>query len=483
MVITEQLSLEKKLQILGDAAKYDVACTSSGASRSSNQFSMGNAVKAGLCHSFTADGRCISLLKILMTNECIYNCKYCINRTINDNLRTTFTPEEVAKLTMEFYRRNYIEGLFLSSGVYPTPQIAAERMLEAVKLLRSKYHFGGYIHVKAIPGVDQVTLIETGWLVDRMSVNLECATSAGLRDLAPNKTRNNILLPMRFIQNAIAADKGHLLEDRQFNLNKSRIQGANSTKQLAQAMGGVGGSEFRAFNSLSRPKDALKHFVSAGQSTQMIIGATKENDYQIMSVTEGLYQKFNLKRVFYSAFINVNEDEGMPHWSGRQLLDREHRLYQADFLIRFYKYNIDELLSEEHPNFNMLVDPKCDYALRHLEIFPVEINKATYHQLLRVPGIGVKSAQRIVAARRTCNLDFRDLKKIGVVLKRAVYFITCKGRMEYPIEMTQDNIMRYLVDDSKRKALQGETVSYKQLSLFDLQGGEGADWSERISHG
>lgn len=457
MVIGEKLTIEEKLRILGDAAKYDVACTSSGTDRSGSGFSMGNAVQAGLCHTFSADGRCISLLKILMTNECIYQCKYCVNRAENDIVRATFTPEEVARLTIGFYRRNYIEGLFLSSGVYPTPQAAAERMLLAVRLLRTKYGFGGYIHIKSIPGADEATLTELGWLADRMSVNLELPTADSLRALAPNKTRKSLLSPMRFIQNGIRRDHQEplLLPDK---------------KQETGAL-------VSSAPQYLRPRDAMKHFVPAGQSTQMIIGATPESDYQIMSVTESLYQRFSLKRVFFSSFINVNQDADLPNPVGRALLDREHRLYQADFLLRYYRFSVDELLSPERPDFNLLVDPKCDYALRHLELFPMEINRASYADLLRVPGIGVKSAQRIVKARRTCILDFPDLKKIGVVLKRAVYFITCKGRMQYPIRLTEDNLTNYLIDEEKRKELSGERLTYRQLSLFDY----GRETNTRLS--
>lgn len=468
MIIGEKLSTEQKLEILGDAAKYDVACTSSGVDRQGNGSSMGNAVKAGLCHSFTADGRCISLLKILMTNECIYQCKYCINRAANDVLRATFTPEEVASLTIEFYKRNYIEGLFLSSGIYPTPQEAAERMLEAVRLLRTKYRFNGYIHVKTIPGADEATTNEIGWLADRMSVNLELPTSESLKKLAPNKNRKNILTPMRFIQNGINSNNGNLLTIGAYRA--SRGQALPAAGQLIGEQQTQLAKPAETGSWLTKPADSMKYFVPAGQSTQMIIGATPDTDFQIMSVTESLYQKFDLKRVFYSSFINVNHDSDMPEWEdgGSRLLAREHRLYQADFLLRYYRFSVGELLSPSKPDFNMLVDPKCDYALRHLELFPVEINKVPYGMLLRVPGIGVKSAQRIMQARRSCVLDFPDLKRMGVVLKRAVFFITCKGKMMYRIKMTEDNITDYLIDDDRRRALAGDRITYRQLSLFDL---------------
>ncbi len=420
------MPLMEKLGILSDAAKYDVACTSSGVERKGNGKQMGNCISAGICHSFSSDGRCISLLKILFTNECIYDCKYCLNRRSNDVRRATFTPEEVCTLTMEFYRRNYIEGLFLSSGILNNPDFTMELLYRTVYLLRNKYGFQGYIHLKAIPGADQLLIERAGYLVDRMSVNLELPTAEGLRELAPNKHRKNILAPMRQIQTGITQNK----------------------------------------NEITLYKHA-PHFVSGGQSTQMIIGATPENDYQIMSVAQALYQKFELKRVFYSAFVNVTGDKALPTLAQGPPLLREHRLYQADWLLRFYGFDAQELLSEKNPYFNVLLDPKADWALRHLEYFPIEINKAPYHMILRVPGIGVKSAGRIVAARREANLNFDNLKKMGVVLKRALYFITCGGRMMYPIHFSEDYIARNLVDERQKPNLFGEQMSYRQMTLFD----------------
>ena len=419
-------SIMEKLGILTDAAKYDVACTSSGVERKGDGRSLGNCVQAGICHSFAADGRCISLLKILLTNECIYDCKYCQNRCSNDVPRATFTPEEVCTLTMEFYRRNYIEGLFLSSGVLQSPGFTMELIYRTIWLLRNKYHFNGYVHVKAIPGADGELIRKVGFLVDRMSINLELPTAEGLRELAPNKHRKTILGPMRQIQNGIQSNKEELVVYRH------------------------------------APK-----FVSGGQSTQMIIGATPESDYQIMQVTQGLYQRFELKRVFYSAFVNVNEDKSLPMLPGGPPLLREHRLYQADGLLRFYGFQADELLDEKRPFFNVLLDPKEDWAVRHLGQFPVEINRASYQMLLRVPGIGVKSARRIVAARRSTNLRFEDLKKIGVVLKRAVYFITCNGRMMYPTRLEEDYIVRNLTSEKDRIQFGSDGMSYRQMSLFD----------------
>ena len=416
----------EKLTILSDAAKYDVACTSSGVDRKGNGHGMGNSIAPGICHTFSADGRCISLLKILFTNECIFRCAYCQNNCNNDVPRASFTPDEVCTLTMEFYRRNYIEGLFLSSGILISPNYTMELIYQTLYQLRVRHHFNGYIHVKAIPGADPVLIEKVGFLADRMSINLELPTADGLKTLAPNKSRKTILKPMRLIQNGIMENQNELMVYHK------------------------------------TPK-----FVPAGQSTQMIIGATPENDYQIMHVSEALYEKFHLKRVFYSAFINVNGDSSLPVLPGGPPLLREHRLYQADWLLRYYRFHVDELLSEDRPNFNIYLDPKCDWALRHLDTFPVEINRASYQTLLRVPGIGYKSAQRIVAARRDAALTFDDLKKIGVVLKRALYFITCSGRMMYRTKLDEDYICSHLMADHTQVPTELRNSGYQQLSLFD----------------
>ena len=423
---TGTMSLMDKLGILTDAAKYDVACTSSGVDRRNDGTGIGNAVKSGICHSFSSDGRCISLLKILFTNECIYDCKYCVNRRSNDVPRASFTPEEVCELTIEMYRRNYIEGLFLSSGILYSPTYTMELIYRVIYLLRTKYRFQGYIHVKAIPGADQEIIERLGFLADRMSINLEFPTAEGLKKLAPNKHRKNILTPMRMIQNGIKQSKDEIVVYR------------------------------------NAPR-----FVSGGQSTQMMIGATPESDYQIVQVAESLYKKFELKRVFYSAFVNVNGDKELPALPSGPPLLREHRLYQADFLMRFYGFEAGELLDEARPNFNVFLDPKADWAIRHLELFPVEVNQADYQLLLRVPGIGVKSAQRIVRARRTAYLNFEDLKKIGVVLKRALYFITCGGRMMYRTKIEEDYIVRNLTAVKEKLPFDADGMTYKQLSLFD----------------
>ena len=427
MRIQKEKTIYEKLMILTDAAKYDVACTSSGTSRQGDGTGMGSCEKAGICHSFSADGRCISLLKILFTNECIYDCKYCINRRTNDVERTSFTPDEICTLTMEFYRRNYIEGLFLSSGILISPDYTMELIYGALYKLRTQYRFQGYIHVKAIPGADPDLIRRIGFLSDRMSVNLELPTAEGLRRLAPHKTRKKILAPMRLVQN-----------------------GRQENKQ-----------ELQLYRNAPR-------FVPAGQSTQMIIGATPETDYQILQVAESLYKNFDLKRVFYSAFVHVNEDKDLPARTGDgPPLLREHRLYQADWLLRYYHFQAEELLSEQEPNFNILFDPKCNWALKHLEWFPVEINRADYRTLLRVPGIGYKSAQRIVKARRLGILDFPDIKKMGVVLKRAQYFITCGGRTLYPMRMEEDYITRNLLSAGEKIPKEITEMGYRQLSLFD----------------
>lgn len=426
MIVQESMTLMEKLNILSDAAKYDVACTSSGTNRRGDGTGIGNSIAAGICHSFAGDGRCISLLKVLYTNECVFDCKYCANRASNDVVRASFTPEEISRLTIEFYRRNYIEGLFLSSGVKKSPDATMEELIRSVELLRKKYRFRGYIHLKAIPGASPELIQRAGYLADRMSVNLELPTAEGLKRLAPHKSRATILKPMKQIQ--VSRDE-----------NKQEL--------------------------------ALYHhapeFVPAGQSTQMIIGASGENDFQILSVAQALYRQFSLKRVFYSAFVAVNEDKDLPVLPQGPPLLREHRLYQADWLLRFYGFQAEELLSQQRPDFNLFLDPKCDWAVRHLEYFPVEINQADYHMLLRVPGIGEKSARRIVGARKYHSLDYPDLKKIGVVLKRAVYFITCSGRQMYPVPLDEDYIVRNLVDPQAETAFGDSKVTYRQLSLFD----------------
>ena len=419
-------SLMDKLTILADSAKYDVACTSSGASRAAGAGGVGSCYAPGCCHAFTADGRCVSLLKVLMTNCCSFDCSYCVNRKSNDVPRATFTPRELAELTIEFYRRNYIEGLFLSSAVLVNPDYTTERMLAVLRLLRGEYRFGGYIHAKAIPGTSPELLEQLGFLADRLSVNIELPSERSLNLLAPDKGRHSIFRPMKQIA----------------------VSGAQSKQEL---------TVYR-----HAPK-----FAPAGQSTQMIVGASPETDYHILKLTEGMYRKYSLKRVFYSAYIPVTEDTRLPALDTKPPLLREHRLYQADWLLRFYGFRAEELLDEQHPDFNPLVDPKCHWAIGHLEQFPLEIMNAEYETLLRVPGIGPISARRIVSARRHGTLRFEDLKKLGVVLKRAQFFITCGGRMRQGLQFTAQTLQRQL-EAMERGQLPPEEC--RQLSLFDSAG-------------
>ena len=421
------MELLQKLAILADAAKYDVACTSSGIGRRSEPGHIGNTVAGGICHSFSADGRCISLLKVLLTNHCIFDCKYCVNARSHDRPRAAFEPRELAELTIQFYRRNYIEGLFLSSGVWRSPDYTCEQMLKTLSLLREEYRFAGYIHVKAIPGADPALLDQLGLLADRMSVNIELPSRQSLALLAPDKSKRSILAPMGHIQ--------------------SRIQ--ENARDLV------------CYRHAAR-------FAPAGQSTQMIVGATPDSDLHILRLAEGLYRKYSLKRVFYSAYLPVVGDPLLPAPGTRPPLLREHRLYQADWLLRFYGFAAAELLDEAHPDFNPLLDPKCNWAINHLELFPVEVNRAPYELLLRVPGIGVVSAKRILSARRVGRLDFAGLKKLGVVLKRAQYFLTCSGRVMEGLKITESGVLRALTAENSRALSPGEEG--QQLSFFDTTG-------------
>jgi len=401
-----------KLTILTESAKYDAACTSSGANRP------GHTVMAGVCHSFTADGRCVSLLKVLMSNNCAYKCKYCVNRAGNDVPRATFTPEELATVTVEFYRRNYIEGLFLSSGVIKSPDHTMELMIDALAILRHRYDFWGYIHAKAIPGASPELIYKLGLLVDRLSINIEMPSERSLNLLAPDKTKNAILAPMKQIRSEIE----------------------ENTYALAQ----------------------YRHaptFASAGQATQMIIGATPDTDHQIITLASAMYKKYDLRRVFYSAYIPVVEDSLLPSIITTPPLLREHRLYQADFLLRQYEFAADEILSEETPNFNPYLDPKCNWAINNMHLFPIDVNTASAHELLRVPGIGPTSVKRIVVARREGQLGFAELKRIGVVLKRAQHFIITKDNSAGS-RLGKDSVVRALIDPKVY------SFGTEQLSLF-----------------
>ena len=414
----------EKLTILTDAAKYDAACTSSGSRRSFRKGHIGNTTSsvAGCCHSFSADGRCVTLLKVLLTNCCVYDCKYCVNRRSNDTRRAAFTPEELAELTIGFYRRNYIEGLFLSSGVLRSPDYTTELMIRALTILRTTYCFNGYIHAKTIPGTSPELVTALGLLADRLSVNIELPSEAGLKTLAPDKTKAAILAPMGQIRQQWTANRQELVKYRH------------------------------------APK-----FAPAGQSTQLIVGATQDTDLHILSLTQGLYDRYQLKRVFFSAYVPVVEHALLPSRDTKPPLLREHRLYQADWLLRFYGFRAEELLDERNPDFNPLVDPKCSWALAHLDFFPVEVNSADLETLLRVPGIGPTSARRILVARRVGSLGHDDLKKLGVVMKRAQYFITCRGKVADGLRFTPDSVLRGLIAAERPSLPQPER---EQLSLF-----------------
>ncbi len=421
------MDISEKLKILAASAKYDAACTSSGIDRSGSG-GLGNASACGICHSFAGDGRCISLLKILMTNFCLFDCKYCVNRRSNDVPRARFTPEEIAELTIGFYRRNYIEGLFLSSGIIQSPDYTCEQIIETLSILRNKYNFRGYIHAKAIPGAAPELIDRLGTLADRVSVNIELPSQKSLKALAPDKSKNSILLPMGHIS-------GKIRENR-YDIVKYR----------------------------SAPE-----FAPAGQSTQMIIGASPDTDFQILRLSEAMYRNYSLKRVFYSAYVPVGDQKLLPPAGTKPPLLREHRLYQADWLLRFYGFRAEELLDEKHQNFDPNFDPKCNWALHHPECFPVEVNTADKEMLLRVPGIGVRSAQRIVIARRQAKLDFKDLKKLGVVLKRAIYFILCNGKRFEGLVVTEAGIMRQLMSESAVKEQEKRDFSEMQITFFDSE--------------
>ena len=477
--IISGFTTKEKLEILADAAKYDVACTSSGVDRRGKKGELGNSKACGICHSFAADGRCISLLKVLMTNHCVYDCKYCINRRSNDVPRTAFEPDELCNLVIEFYKRNYIEGLFLSSGVMVSPDYTTEKMCEALLLLRTKYHFNGYIHVKTIPGASDELIAKLGLLADRISVNLELPTAESLKELAPNKSFNKILDPMEKISDTIAAHRLAIGKDARMERAGINRYLDNSIFNSIQAINGdsrkviQNKTDYMALVPQGRQGNELKRaFAPAGQSTQMIIGATPETDLTLIQTTQRLYQAYDLKRVFFSAYIPINEDKALPAIGTPPPLLREHRLYQADWLLRYYGFQAGELLSEQRPFFNEQIDPKCDWAVRHLEAFPVEVKTAPYDVLLRVPGIGPKSAQRIVNSRRYGALSFESLKRMGVVLKRAHYFITCNGRMMFKTRIEEDYITSRLADSESKENWQiaHQNEQYHQMSLFELYG-------------
>jgi putative DNA modification/repair radical SAM protein len=417
-------TVQKKLNILADAAKYDVSCASSGNNRSNTQGGIGNALNCGICHSFTEDGRCVSLLKVLMTNSCIYDCAYCINRRTNDRPRATLTVEELVDLTIGFYRRNYIEGLFLSSGVIKNPDYTMERMMLVAKKLRTEERYNGYIHLKAIPGASPELIHQAGIYADRLSVNIEIPSNPELKRLAPEKNYTDIFKPMSYIKSNIISNK----------------------------------------EELQRFRHAPK-FAPAGQSTQLIVGATPESDRQILSLASDLYSGQRLKRVYYSGYLPVNEyDQRLPALKTPPLV-RENRLYQSDWLMRFYKFKADEILSDDHPFLDLEIDPKLAWALRNLQSFPINVNKAAYEMILRVPGIGVQSAQRIVEARKFRTLTTQHLTKIGVVMKRAKYFIVSNELPSSIYDLPSETLRKQIILGEKSKTQKQPDT---QLKLFSF---------------
>lgn len=414
--------IKEKLEILADAAKYDVSCASSGSHRPNQNKGLGNASAMGICHTFTEDGRCVSLLKILLTNHCIYDCAYCVSRKSNDIKRAAFTIDEVVDLTINFYRRNYIEGLFLSSGIFKNADFTMERLVKVAKKLRTEHNFHGYIHLKTIPGASSELMHEAGLYADRLSVNLEIPTESGLKLLAPDKKREDMLKPMSYVKNEIV-----LYKDEKKIFKKT-------------------------------PK-----FAPAGQSTQMIIGATPETDLQIIKVADYFYQKYNMKRVYYSGYVPVLQDNRLPALHTQVPVLREHRLYQSDWLMRFYKFKADEILDTNFPFLDLEVDPKMAWALRNLHQFPVNIQFASYEMILRVPGIGVRSAMKIIQARKFKRLTLENLKKIGVATNRAQYFIITEDKNIQHKFLSHINFRQMMINGSKTKF---KNITGQQLTLF-----------------
>ena len=462
------MDVMEKLKILADAAKYDAACTSSGVNRKGGGAVMGSSRACGICHSFAGDGRCISLLKVLLTNRCCYDCEYCVNRRSRVAERTAFEPQELADLTWQFYRRNYIEGLFLSSAVWRSPDYTCEQMLRVLELLRRVYGFGGYIHVKVIPGADPLLIEKLGFLADRISVNIELPSAASLQKLAPDKHKENLLGPMRQIRNLVAENQS----------GYGRFKGiqpvGNNAAGLLQgnrpAFAGGGAVPVQAGTLPARPRrrrGRTPQFAPAGQSTQMIIGASPESDRQILRLTEQLYHAYDLKRVFYSAYVPVVNSDLLPAADTPPPLWREHRLYQADWLLRFYGFRADELLTETDPQLHPYLDPKCRWALRHPEFFPLEVNRASYDGLLRVPGLGVESALRIVRARKFAALSWDGLKNIGVVLKRARYFLVCKGKRYPHLSRDRNVFLADMMSARERSLFRKRERDIVQPSLFE----------------
>lgn len=416
--------INEKLSILADAAKYDVSCSSSGSKRKNTSNGLGNASQSGICHSFTEDGRCVSLLKILLTNHCIYDCAFCVSRKSNDVKRAAFTVQEVVDLTINFYRRNYIEGLFLSSGIFKNADFTMERLLLIAKKLRIEENFNGYIHLKTIPGASDELLKEAGLYADRMSINLEMPTEKGLQLVAPEKSHEEVKKPLGFIQQQMT----------EYNAERKLIK--------------------------STPT-----FVPAGQSTQMVIGATPENDMEIMYTANQYYNNFKLKRVYYSGFIPINHNDKMlPSIGTQPPLLRENRLYQTDWLMRFYQFDVKEILNQQNPHLDTDIDPKLSYALRNLHLYPIDINTADYHLILRIPGIGVQSAKKIITARRFGKIYAYQLKKLGIAYNRAKFFMTCADDQYQQKDLLGSQIKHRILSTSKSKYLKNQP---NQLNLFD----------------
>ncbi|HJD87334.1 MAG TPA: putative DNA modification/repair radical SAM protein [Empedobacter falsenii] len=416
--------INEKLSILADAAKYDVSCSSSGSKRKNTSNGLGNASQSGICHSFTEDGRCVSLLKILLTNHCIYDCAFCVSRKSNDVKRAAFTVQEVVDLTINFYRRNYIEGLFLSSGIFKNADFTMERLLLIAKKLRLEENFNGYIHLKTIPGASDELLKEAGLYADRMSINLEMPTEKGLQLVAPEKSHEDVKKPLAFIQQQMT----------EYNAERKLIK--------------------------STPT-----FVPAGQSTQMVIGATPENDMEIMYTANQYYNNFKLKRVYYSGFIPINHNDKMlPSIGTQPPLLRENRLYQTDWLMRFYQFDVKEILNQQNPHLDTDIDPKLSYALRNLHLYPIDINTADYHLILRIPGIGVQSAKKIITARRFGKIYAYQLKKLGIAYNQAKFFMTCADDQYQQKDLLGSQIKHRILSTSKSKYLKNQP---NQLNLFD----------------
>lgn len=464
-------SLMGKLKILSDSAKYDVSCSTSGVERK-NSGRMGNAACAGICHSWSADGRCISLLKVLFTNKCVYDCQYCVNRRTVDVERASFEPEELAQLTIEFYRRNYIEGLFLSSAVEVSPDYTAERILRCLSILRYEYGFAGYIHAKIIPGVSQELTHAIGMVADRLSVNIELPNEEILKKLAPQKKPKAIFTPMKQITNTLIEQKslkgpGTMFKGQNLNnplnyLNPNEKNYLQTEGQNADfgdgSLSQIGSSS--SGNLINNPRYKYKEkFAPAGQTTQMIIGAGTETDRQIVKTSESLYRSFKMKRVYFSAYIPVSDSPLLPSVFTAPPLAREHRLYQADWLLRFYGFTADEMFTDEHPNLDLELDPKITWALRNIHLFPIEVNKASLDELLRIPGVGTTSALRIIRQRKVSAVKYDDLKKMGVVLKRARYFLTCSGKYYG----AKDLIPEYI----KEKVLEADVIKSRLLPIND----------------